>query len=75
MNEKPVAKLPVGRPPNARSVRVLAARESHAAIRVLADVAADEAAPAVARVEAAKAVLTYATAVPNKPAGGEPRGA
>lgn len=58
----------VGRPLGIRGVRVLASRHSHDCIRVLADVAGDEKAPAEARVAAAEVILGYAT---HKPAGGE----
>lgn len=59
-----VNKLPVGRPPNARSVRVLAGRASHAAMRVLVDVANSEQAADKDRVRAAEVILQHATAKP-----------
>lgn len=55
------SKLPTGRPPGARSIRVLAARLSQDAMRVLAGVAANEESADADRVRAAEVILSYAT--------------
>lgn len=59
-------KLPAGRPPGSRSIRVLAARLSQDAMRVLAGVASREDAPAADRVRAAEVILEYATRRPEE---------
>lgn len=58
-------KLPTGRPPGSRSIRVLASRHSQAAIRVLANVANNEQAPEADRVRAAEVILQHATIRPG----------
>lgn len=64
-NTRNATRLPTGRPPGSRSIRVLASRHSHAAIRVLADVAGSEQAPEADRVRAAELILQHATSRPE----------
>lgn len=51
----------LGRPANSTTIRANAARQAKAAIEALAHVAADETAPADARVRAAETLLNHAT--------------
>lgn len=57
-------KLPTGRPPGSRSVRVLAARLAAGSIAVLAAIAKDSESPAADRVRAAEVILQLATDKP-----------
>ena len=57
--------FPIGRPPSANSLRVLAARLAPACVKALAAVAADANAPADARVAAAVGVLRAAAVQPT----------
>ena len=50
-----------GRPPSASGVRAEAARHARDSVRVLAEVAASDAAPVPDRVRAAEIILTFAT--------------
>lgn len=58
-----------GRPPGAKSVRVKAARAVDRSLKVLEAVQEDEGAPYMARVEAAKTILSLAgMSIPPKAA-------